>query len=441
MPKLNVLVIATQRTPTAARIAMALADVGFRVAALTPYGHVVRTTRTIRVHFSYRSRSGLKSILRAIDLWHPDLLVCNDDRAVWELQKLHRRTSASDAPSMRRVSELIELSLGPAGSFPAIGDKSAFSAQVEIEGLRFPATSVFPSSAASKFLEGPFKSVFAKLIYPVVIKADRSFGGKCVRVVHNDMEARAALWELQTPLMWRRELRRVFGTIFGRKTFDPLMPLRRTISLQRYIPGRPANRAVICWKGKVLAGLSVEVVEEQLKHGPASVVRLIDHAEMMTGAARMVKRLDLSGFVGFDFVLDSSDQAWIIEMNPRVTPISHFALLDGTDLAGSLYAHMTGLRPLPRPPTNNRDRDVIALFPNSVALDPSSEHSLSSQHDVPWNEPELVRRCLDKTVGTRTRRRFRTAFQILSDMAASSPGKFSGTAGPNRFGPEPTDVE
>jgi hypothetical protein len=40
--KLKVLVIATQKTELAARISMALADAGFRVAALTPHGHPVR---------------------------------------------------------------------------------------------------------------------------------------------------------------------------------------------------------------------------------------------------------------------------------------------------------------------------------------------------------------------------------------------------------------
>src|SRR5215467_14852065 len=35
-PKLKILVIATRKTPIAARISMALADAGFRVAALTP---------------------------------------------------------------------------------------------------------------------------------------------------------------------------------------------------------------------------------------------------------------------------------------------------------------------------------------------------------------------------------------------------------------------
>src|SRR5262249_18407867 len=100
--------------------------------------------------------------------------------------------------------------------------------------------------------------------------------------------------------------------------------------LQQYIPGRPSNRAVICCKGKVLAGISVEVVELNHEYGPASVVRLIDHPEMAMVAEHMVECLNWSGFVGFDFVLDSSNQAWLIEMNPRVTPISHFSLANGT---------------------------------------------------------------------------------------------------------------
>ena len=48
-----------------------------------------------------------------------------------------------------------------------------------------------------------------------------------------------------------------------------MLSLRRTISLQQYILGRPSNRAVICWKGKVLAGISVEVVELKRECGPA----------------------------------------------------------------------------------------------------------------------------------------------------------------------------
>ena len=85
------------------------------------------------------------------------------------------------------------------------------------------------------------------------------------------------MWELQTPTMWRGR-RRLFGNILGSEALAPLMlSLRRAISLQQYILGRPSNRAVICWKGKVLEGISVEVVELKRECGPASVVRLIDH--------------------------------------------------------------------------------------------------------------------------------------------------------------------
>jgi hypothetical protein len=184
-----------------------------------------------------------------------------------------------------------------------------------------------------------------------------------------------------------------------------MLPLRRTISLQQYIPGRPSNRAVVCWKGKVLAGISVEAVEVKHKYGPASVVKLIDHSEMALVAEHTVKCLGLSGFVGFDFVLDSTNQAWIIEMNSRVTPIGHFSLADGTNLAGSLYTQMTGLRPLSR--LAPIDHGLIALFPNEIERAASSEYLQTCQHDVPWSEPEVVRSALDQALRTRNSRRVR----------------------------------
>src|SRR3984893_5829643 len=131
--KLKVLVIATQKTALAARISMALADAGFRVGALTPHGHPVRRSRKVQDHFSYHSRSQLKSTVRAIQQLSPDLLVCADDLAVRELHALHQRTAASDDEAKRHISELIELSLGSSTSFPEMHNKSDFFTRVEIE--------------------------------------------------------------------------------------------------------------------------------------------------------------------------------------------------------------------------------------------------------------------------------------------------------------------
>jgi glutathione synthase/RimK-type ligase-like ATP-grasp enzyme len=384
--RLKILVFATQNNPHTARTAIALAYAGFHVASLTRSGHLVREARKIPCHFAYRARFPLKSIIRAIGRWSPDLLVCTDDSAVRELQHLHKRAASSDDEAGRRICELIELSLGPPTSFPATRDKSNFLALAKLEGLRCPEAIVIPATCV-------FKSAPAELTYPVVVKADQSDGGRCVRIVHRDADLRSVVWELQTPNTWRG--RRFFGTMLGSEALSPLtLPLRRTISLQEYIVGRPGNRAVICWKGKVLAGISVEAVEVTHECGPASVIRLIDHPEMAMACERMVKGLHLSGFVGFDFMIDSANQAWLLEINPRVTPICHFNLADGTNLAGALFTQMKKQLPRSRPAPINRD--LIALFPNEIARSPSSDYLLSCQHDVPWDEPDLVRGVLNQ---------------------------------------------
>jgi hypothetical protein len=354
--QLKILVIATENTPLAARIAIALANVGFHVAALTRNGHPVREARAVECHFAYHPTWRSKSIICAIERWYPDLLACTDDTAVRELQELHKLTAASDDRARRRITDLIELSLGPPTSFSATRNKSDFLALAEREGLRCPKTMVFAATRA-------FEGAPPELTYPIVVKANHSEGGRCVRIVNSEGNLRAAVWELQTPRTWR--CRRFFGNMLASIALSwPRLRLRRTISLQEYIVGRPSNRAVICWKGKVLAGISVEAVEVTQERGPASVVRVIDHLEMATVCEHVVKRLELSGFVGFDFILDCANRAWLLEMNPRATPICHFFLVDGTNLAGSLYAQMKGRLPLSRlAPVN---RDLIALFPSKI---------------------------------------------------------------------------
>lgn len=401
--RVKILVIATQKTAVAARISMALVDAGFRVAAATPHGHPVRCTRTVQHHFSYRNLTCLHSITRAVRRWSPDLLVCTDDLAVRQLQKLYVRSAASKDKDTARMSELIELSLGPADSFSAMRDKSEFLSRVCFEGLRGPRTTVLSAGQRLKCLP-------ADLNYPVVVKADRSYGGICVRVANNAAEVRNAVWELQTPTMWRGILRRFIGAVLASDAFGALMlPLRRTVSLQQFIAGRAANRAVVCWKGKVLAGLSVEVVEVKHESGPASVVQVIDHAEMSAFAEQMVSRLGLSGFIGFDFILDSSNEAWMIEMNPRVTPICHLSLVDGTNLAASLYRHFNGSPPRSALiPINSR---LIALFPNEIVRCPSSGYLQSGHHDVPWNEPELVCSVFSEALRSATSRGVRTLLE------------------------------
>jgi hypothetical protein len=173
---LRVLVIAIEESAVGARISTALANVGCCVASLAPRAHSVRRLRKIKNHFAYHARPRSRSTSCAIELWSPDLLVCADDLAVGELQILHQRTVTSRYAVHRRISKLIEMSIGPATSFRPILNKSEFLACAKIEGVRCPRTTVFPATRA-------FVSAPAELTYPIVVKADQSYGGRCVRII------------------------------------------------------------------------------------------------------------------------------------------------------------------------------------------------------------------------------------------------------------------
>ncbi len=139
-----------------------------------------------------------------------------------------------------------------------------------------------------------------------------------------------------------------------------------------------------------LPGLHFEVLCKTTPTGPASVMRLIDSCEMSIVAEKIVKRLNLSGLVGFDFMLEEqTGNPYLIEVNPRATQVGHLTLGPGRDLPAAFYAALTGeaIREAPKV-TENR---TIALFPQEWKRNPESSFLESGYHDVPWEEPELIR--------------------------------------------------
>jgi hypothetical protein len=174
-----------------------------------------------------------------------------------------------------------------------------------------------------------------------------------------------------------------------------LVRRRSVVNAQVFVPGREATSAVACWQGNVLASLHFEVLNKRDPAGPSSVVRLIDHAEMAAATEKMVRRLGLSGVHGFDFMLESdTGNAHLIEINPRATQVGHLALGPGRDLPAALYAAVSG-EPI-RAGATVTENDTITLFPQEWMRDPASPFLVSGYHDVPWEEPELLRACLRK---------------------------------------------
>jgi hypothetical protein len=103
-----------------------------------------------------------------------------------------------------------------------------------------------------------------------------------------------------------------------------------------------------------------------------------------------VEDLKLTGFCGLDFMVEAGTGAFhLIEMNPRCTQLGHLAAGREHDLAGVLFAKLAGrCRPPAAAPIRNK---VIAFFPQADAWTPRSPFLHSGHHDVPWQQPDLMR--------------------------------------------------
>jgi hypothetical protein len=135
------------------------------------------------------------------------------------------------------------------------------------------------------------------------------------------------------------------------------------------------------------------VIHKGVSSGPATVLRLIDNAEMSIAAERMARRLNLSGLHGFDFMLEAqTGNAYLIEINPRSTQVGHLTLGLGRDIPAALYSAVSGQPACPAMKVTNDD--TIALFPQEWIRDPASTFLQSAYHDVPWDKPELIRACV-----------------------------------------------
>jgi carbamoyl-phosphate synthase large subunit len=148
-------------------------------------------------------------------------------------------------------------------------------------------------------------------------------------------------------------------------------------------------RALVALEGKVVAGLSALKLETHpAPTGPSTVVEFIDHGEMSRFAETVTEAFGLAGFASFDFILEgSSDAAYLIELNPRVTPICHLGGTFGPDLCGGLWQRLTGLPPLAT--LAPRAERTVALFPQEWIRNRESPYLGHAYHDVPWEDPGL----------------------------------------------------
>jgi hypothetical protein len=346
-------------------------------------GHDLLKTRAVHRAYGYSGLRPLESLTAAIEAADPEVVIPCCDRSVGHLHELYARAQSRGGANSK-LAALIERSLGSPASYATVSSRYDLLTLAGEEGVRVPSTAHVDTPEE-------LASWHSRQTFPWVLKADGTWGGCGVKIINGQDQVQQSFADLNRVFGFRQAIKRLF---MNRDSFW-LRPWRNqsehSFVAQSYIHGRPANCGVICWKGRVLAGNAVEVVISEGLTGPASIVRVVDSREMMFAAERIASRLGLSGFFGLDFMIEEgSGAAYLIEMNPRCTPLSHLRLGTGRDMVSALWAQLAG-RPLPETEPVTR-KDLIAYFPQPA--DENGELLQSSYQDIPRDEPELIQSLL-----------------------------------------------
>ena len=373
-----ILLAATVWWPLSARLAMRFLEYGCRVSAVCPRGHLLRHVDGVERVFPYRGLSSLDSLEKAIRQASPDLVVPCDDRVVWQLHELY-----SHKPDLR---PLIDASLGVADSFETIERRDLLLETAQTLGIRIPTTRCVRS-------EEEIHRWFAEVEGAAVLKLDGTFSGDGVAIAHSEREAIKVFRKFSRRVSLSTTLKRL---VINRNPLSLWNWSRRTqpiVTIQQLIDGRPANSMLACWKGDVLSIASVEVLASEGPTGAAFLVRLIDSLAMTKAAHLLAKRLQLTGFVGLDFLIEKvSGRPYLIEMNPRCTQLGHLPLTGGSDLVGALCAKL-GCGPC-MSNAASIEGQPIAFFPQATRWGANRSLAGKVYNDVPQGQPELVRELL-----------------------------------------------
>jgi hypothetical protein len=316
----KILLFHTLQWPNAARLALAFRAAECQVHALCRSAHPVCRLSAVERIYPYRPFAPLWSLRAAIKAASPDLIIPCDDPAVSVMSRLYSQLRPTD----QEMSAVIKRSFGKPAGYQIASVRSKLPSIAEHASVLIPRTSALLSL-------GELQRWLAQEGFPAVLKTDQSWGGSGVVVVRNLQEAEIAYRQMARLQRPARAIKRVGWDHEPDLLLRLIRAARPVLSVQKYVAGAPANSAVACWRGELLASIEVEALVTLTPTGNATVIRVLDNPAMITTVRRVVKWLGVPGFLGFDFVLEEgSGRPSLIEINPRATQINHLVAREET---------------------------------------------------------------------------------------------------------------
>jgi len=361
--------------PAPARMPRELARAGFEVVLLAPPGALAARTRFVdSVHVMPAEQSQPDWIAQLADLARQSrarLLLPGDDVTVQLFIQIVHEALPGVAPGVQaELAALIRRSLGdPAGYLDSI-NKVRLARRASALGLPVPrGESVADVDAALR--------AAAAIGYPVIVRPAIGWASRGVRVCHGADDVRAAIAGLPQLAAW-------------------VPPGEACALVQRFIRGRPVNRAALAWEGREVSGFCRSRLRPPPDAvGAGSVTRYVVLPKVAALNRRLLAGLGASGFVATEFRLDpDTGTPYVIEINRRIVPATHTGALVGVDLAAALFAILERGEWNGAADLAPENECTLALFPQEWLRDRSSPDLHLFPTDAPWDDPGLFQAML-----------------------------------------------
>ncbi|MGH6979701.1 MAG: hypothetical protein ACREFC_00700, partial [Stellaceae bacterium] len=323
--KSRLLVVTTRSWTAIEPFLRALERAGFAVSLVHGQagGHVLHDASIAL--FLARPLQFRHTIERVMQDSSPDLVVPTDEPSFQHLREIY--AMRSEAGRMRSpIARTIAKSLGDLAAYDSVATGADLQAFARENGLPVP-------NSVEVEDEATLRALLQSVPLPVMLKGDGGWAGGRAELVRGIEAGIAAYHRVtgasQVTKLWKEQNKL-------HRLSDLLQPRTRAVSLQQFIDGAAVQRSVACRDGKVLAGVSVEPLDGS---GPAMVAKIIRHVVMDEITAFVVKTLNLSGIVGFDFVIEhGTRQPWLLSVKPFATVISQLVASGDIGLPDALLA-------------------------------------------------------------------------------------------------------
>jgi glycosyltransferase involved in cell wall biosynthesis/D-alanine-D-alanine ligase-like ATP-grasp enzyme len=379
LPKKRVLIIATElywqgisRLPSGLNLA------GLSVAALCHSQSYLAMSSYLeqKIFWQGSTQNFTEAIvLQTIDAiigFSPSLVIPGDESAVFLLHEILKL--ASNLPNLKEVETVLQRSLCKSEYLNRTISKEGFINFCKSLSVRVPENHRVDSE--------PEAVIAASMLgYPVVIKGSLSYGGCMVGICSDEtaLKANAA---------------KMLGQARASNSFN----IENSIGIQQYIRGQISMFVFVAAEGKILSHICVnKVLSFPNRTGPSSVIKTIECPEMDDFASRIVSEVNYNGFGAIDFILEAkTDRPYVIEFNTRPTSMCHLGARLGANMCAALREFLEGDSYQNEPMLKDI---MVALFPNEYHRDPQSPYLQMVEspdrrdcfHDVPWDEPELIK--------------------------------------------------